>query len=101
MQNGILYYCGFQVLAPQIFWAPPHIPSEARSTMLEGWRQRLQGLLKEAPLTFPSSDSFDASSGFQLKADVKEKQAKALFGMTVGHHLGMPIPPNSQIKAGV
>uniref|UniRef100_A0A3B5RE04 Flavodoxin-like fold domain-containing protein n=1 Tax=Xiphophorus maculatus TaxID=8083 RepID=A0A3B5RE04_XIPMA len=22
LQNGILHYCGFQVLAPQIFWAP-------------------------------------------------------------------------------
>uniref|UniRef100_A0A673X5K0 Flavodoxin-like fold domain-containing protein n=1 Tax=Salmo trutta TaxID=8032 RepID=A0A673X5K0_SALTR len=30
LQNGILHYCGFQVLAPQIFWAPPHITSEAR-----------------------------------------------------------------------
>ncbi|KAK5918780.1 hypothetical protein CesoFtcFv8_000410 [Champsocephalus esox] len=24
LQNGILHYCGFQVLAPQIFWAPSH-----------------------------------------------------------------------------
>uniref|UniRef100_A0A8C7QQL8 Flavodoxin-like fold domain-containing protein n=1 Tax=Oncorhynchus mykiss TaxID=8022 RepID=A0A8C7QQL8_ONCMY len=28
--NGNLHYCGFQVWAPQIFWAPNHIPSEAR-----------------------------------------------------------------------
>uniref|UniRef100_A0A8C2ZUD8 Flavodoxin-like fold domain-containing protein n=1 Tax=Cyclopterus lumpus TaxID=8103 RepID=A0A8C2ZUD8_CYCLU len=43
LQNGILHYCGFQVLAPQIFWAPSHVPSEARSTMLTRWRTRLLG----------------------------------------------------------
>ncbi|XP_031434652.1 NAD(P)H dehydrogenase [quinone] 1-like isoform X1 [Clupea harengus] len=101
LQNGILYYCGFQVLAPQIFWAPPHIPSDARDTMLEGWRQRLKGLLSETPLTFAPADSFDTGSGFQLKKEVKEQQAKAPFGLTVGHHLGKPLPPNNQIKAGV
>ncbi|XP_076120494.1 NAD(P)H dehydrogenase [quinone] 1-like isoform X2 [Alosa pseudoharengus] len=101
IQNGILYYCGFSVLAPQIFWAPPHIPSEARSTMLENWRQRLQGLMTESPLTFAPSDSFDTGSGFQLKTEVKEQQAEAQFGLTVGHHLGKPIPPNNQIRAGV
>ena len=101
LQNGILYYCGFQVLAPQIFWAPPHIPSDARDTMLEGWRKRLQGLLSETPLTFAPADSFDTGSGFQLKKEVKEQQAKAPFGLTVGHHMGKPLPPNNQIKAGV
>uniref|UniRef100_A0A4W5NTZ8 NAD(P)H quinone dehydrogenase 1 n=1 Tax=Hucho hucho TaxID=62062 RepID=A0A4W5NTZ8_9TELE len=49
LQNGILHYCGFQVLAPQIFWAPPHIPSEARCSMLEAWRTRLEGLRGETP----------------------------------------------------
>uniref|UniRef100_A0A673X9T2 NAD(P)H quinone dehydrogenase 1 n=1 Tax=Salmo trutta TaxID=8032 RepID=A0A673X9T2_SALTR len=43
LQNGILHYCGFQVLAPQIFWPPPHIPSESRCSMLEAWRTRLEG----------------------------------------------------------
>uniref|UniRef100_A0A8C9WQN5 Flavodoxin-like fold domain-containing protein n=1 Tax=Sander lucioperca TaxID=283035 RepID=A0A8C9WQN5_SANLU len=33
LQNGILHYCGFQVLAPQIFWALSYVPSDARSTM--------------------------------------------------------------------
>uniref|UniRef100_A0A3Q3X610 Flavodoxin-like fold domain-containing protein n=1 Tax=Mola mola TaxID=94237 RepID=A0A3Q3X610_MOLML len=57
LQNGILHYCGFQVLAPQIFWAPSHVPSELRGTMLEGWRTRLQGLLGEEPLSFTPLDS--------------------------------------------
>ncbi|XP_063070795.1 NAD(P)H dehydrogenase [quinone] 1-like isoform X1 [Engraulis encrasicolus] len=98
IQNGILYYCGFQVLAPQIFWAPPHITAEGRSSVLEGWRKRLPGLLSETPLSFTPSDSFDTSSGFQLKSEVKEKQAEAEYGLTVGHHLGKPLPPNNQFR---
>lgn len=100
-QNGILHYCGFQVLAPQIFWAPSHISSEARSTMLEGWRTRLQGLLGEEPLSFTPLDCFDGERGFQLKPEVHEKHATKEFGLTVGIHLGKPLPPNNQMKAGV
>uniref|UniRef100_A0A673XC75 Ribosyldihydronicotinamide dehydrogenase [quinone] n=1 Tax=Salmo trutta TaxID=8032 RepID=A0A673XC75_SALTR len=101
LQNGILHYCGFQVLAPQIFWPPPHIPSESRCSMLEAWRTRLEGLLGETPLYFTPSDSFDGGRGFQLKEDIQEKHAAKKFGLTVGTHLGKPLPPNSQIKAGV
>ncbi|KAK6309748.1 hypothetical protein J4Q44_G00196290 [Coregonus suidteri] len=101
LQNGILHYCGFQVLAPQIFWAPLHIPVEARDSMLEAWCTRLQGLLGEMPLTFTPSDSFGGGQGFHLKEDVQEKHAANEFGLSVGIHLGKPLPPNSQIKAGV
>ncbi|XP_041806990.1 ribosyldihydronicotinamide dehydrogenase [quinone]-like [Chelmon rostratus] len=101
LQNGILHYCGFQVLAPQIFWAPSHISPEARNTMLEGWRTRLQGLLGEEPLSFTPMDCFDKEKGFQLKPEVCEKHATKEFGLTVGIHLGKPLPPNSQMKAGV
>uniref|UniRef100_A0A8C7X3T2 Flavodoxin-like fold domain-containing protein n=1 Tax=Oryzias sinensis TaxID=183150 RepID=A0A8C7X3T2_9TELE len=60
IQNGILHYCGFQVLPPQVFWAPSCASPEARTAMLEGWRSRLQGLLEE----------------------------NHEFGLTVGIHLG-------------
>ncbi|KAM9710824.1 ribosyldihydronicotinamide dehydrogenase [quinone]-like [Menidia menidia] len=99
LQNGILHYCGFQVLAPQIFWAPSCASPEARKGMLEGWRTRLQGLLEEKPLSFIPLDSFD-DKGFQLKPDVHEKHASKEFGLTVGIHLGKPLPPHSQMKAG-
>uniref|UniRef100_A0A8C1JPY2 NAD(P)H quinone dehydrogenase 1 n=1 Tax=Cyprinus carpio TaxID=7962 RepID=A0A8C1JPY2_CYPCA len=101
IQNGVLNYCGFQVLAPQIFWAPTHLSPEAREGLLEGWRARLQGLLNEAPLTFPPVDIFDEGKGFQLKTEIREKQAESLFGLTVGHHLEKPLPPHNQMKAGV
>ncbi|XP_070694474.1 ribosyldihydronicotinamide dehydrogenase [quinone]-like [Pempheris klunzingeri] len=101
LQNGILHYCGFQVLAPQIFWAPSHISSEERIAMLESWRTRLQGLLGEEPLSFTPLDCFDREKGFQLKPEVCEKHATKEFGLTVGIHLGKPLPPNNQMKAGV
>ncbi|XP_039505013.1 ribosyldihydronicotinamide dehydrogenase [quinone]-like isoform X1 [Pimephales promelas] len=101
VQNGVLNYCGFQVLAPQVFWAPTHLSSEARDSLLKDWRTRLQGLLSEVPLSFPPIDSFDEVKGFQLKPEVHEKQAGSPFGLTVGHHLEKPLPPHSQMKAGV
>ncbi|XP_034054914.1 ribosyldihydronicotinamide dehydrogenase [quinone]-like isoform X1 [Gymnodraco acuticeps] len=101
LQNGILHYCGFQVLAPQIFWAPSHVSSEARGTMLEGWRTRMQGLLGENPLAFTPLDCFDGEKGYQLKPEVHEQHAAKEFGLTVGIHLGKALPPNNQMKAGV
>uniref|UniRef100_A0AAY4B652 Flavodoxin-like fold domain-containing protein n=1 Tax=Denticeps clupeoides TaxID=299321 RepID=A0AAY4B652_9TELE len=101
IQNGILHFCGFQVLPPQIFWAPAYVPQEARASMLETWTGRLQGLLNEAPLSFAPCDSFDLEKGFQMKVDVQEKHSGSPYGLTVGHHLGKPLPPNSQMKAGV
>ncbi|KAG7242702.1 hypothetical protein INR49_020077 [Caranx melampygus] len=61
LQNGTLHFCGFQVLAPQIFWSPAHCPLMVRTAMLEGWRGRLKGLLAEKPLTFAPCELFDLS----------------------------------------
>ncbi|MEQ2198131.1 hypothetical protein XENOCAPTIV_008280 [Xenoophorus captivus] len=86
-----------QVLAPQIFWAPAS--AEDRKSMLESWSTRLQGLLEEKLLSFIPLDCFDEKA-FQLKPDVHEKHASKEFGLTVGIHLNMPLPPHSQMKAG-
>ncbi|XP_051794806.1 NAD(P)H dehydrogenase [quinone] 1-like isoform X2 [Acanthochromis polyacanthus] len=102
LQNGILRFCGFQVLAPQIFYSPAHNPPAVRTSMLEGWRARLKGLMLEKPLSFPSVELFDLNSqdGFRLKPEVKKEQEKHKFGITTGHHLGKPLPPDNQTKAG-
>ncbi|XP_030642692.1 NAD(P)H dehydrogenase [quinone] 1-like [Chanos chanos] len=101
IQNGILHYCGFQVLGPQIFWAPPSISPEERESMLSAWRTRLQGLLSEPALTFPLLECFDPGMGFKLKPEVHEKHVDASHGLTVGQHLGKALPPNSQLRAGI
>uniref|UniRef100_A0A3Q3Q2U5 NAD(P)H dehydrogenase [quinone] 1 n=1 Tax=Monopterus albus TaxID=43700 RepID=A0A3Q3Q2U5_MONAL len=101
LQSGILRFCGFQVLAPQIFWSVAHCPPSVRTTMLEGWRARLKGVLAEKPLTFAPSELFDLSfqGGFMLKPKVREELKLQPYGITVGHHLGKALPPDNQTKA--
>lgn len=101
LQHGVLHFCGFQVLAPQIFWSPAHSPAAVRSQMLEGWRGRLRRLLTERPLTFASSHLFDLSfqGGFRLRPEVQEEQESLPFGISTGHHLGKPLPPGNQTAA--
>ncbi|XP_061567784.1 NAD(P)H dehydrogenase [quinone] 1-like [Cololabis saira] len=101
LQNGTLHFCGFRVLAPQIFWGPAHCPAGVRTAMLAGWRSRLKGLLAEPPLTFAPCELFDLSfqGGFLLRPEVKEELAPQRYGITTGHHLGKPLPPDNQTKA--
>ncbi|XP_039994872.1 NAD(P)H dehydrogenase [quinone] 1 isoform X3 [Xiphias gladius] len=101
LQNGTLHFCGFQVLAPQIFWSPAHCPPAARAAMLEGWGARLKGLPAEKPLTFAPCELFDLSfqGGFLLWPGVREERESRPYGITTGHHLGKPLPPDNQTKA--
>uniref|UniRef100_A0AAR2J3Z8 Ribosyldihydronicotinamide dehydrogenase [quinone] n=1 Tax=Pygocentrus nattereri TaxID=42514 RepID=A0AAR2J3Z8_PYGNA len=101
LQNGVLHFCGFQVLAPQIFWGPAHASPSERKAMLEAWQARLNGLLEEQPLSFASSKLFDLSvqAGARLRPEVKETYASQPYGLTTGQHLGKPLPPNNQTKS--
>ncbi|TWW67624.1 NAD(P)H dehydrogenase [quinone] 1 [Takifugu flavidus] len=101
IQNGTLHFCGFQVLAPQIFWCPAHSTPDARTAMLDGWRARLEGLMREKPLTFAHCELFNLSfqGGFLMRPEVKRQQESEPFGLTTGHHLGKPLPPDNQLKA--
>ncbi|KAM9408333.1 NAD(P)H dehydrogenase [quinone] 1 [Pholidichthys leucotaenia] len=101
LQYGVLHFCGFQVLAPQIFWSPAHSPHAVRTAMLDGWRSRLKGLTEEMPLTFAPSQLFDLSfqGGFVLRPETREAETSRPYGITTGHHLGKPLPPENQTKA--
>lgn len=100
-QNGTLHFCGFQVLAPQIFWSPAHAPPQQRTAMLDGWRARLKGLMAERPLAFAPAHLFNLSfeGGFTMKPEMKKLLERESFGLTTGHHLGKPLPPDNQLKA--
>ncbi|KAA8596163.1 hypothetical protein FQN60_011454 [Etheostoma spectabile] len=100
-KNGVLHFCGFQVLAPQIFWGPAHCPPAVRAAMLDGWRARVKGLSEERPLTFAPCDLFDLSfrGGFRLWPRAREERESQGFGITTGHHLGKPLPPDNQTRA--
>ncbi|XP_037401407.1 NAD(P)H dehydrogenase [quinone] 1-like isoform X2 [Pygocentrus nattereri] len=101
LQNGVLRFCGFQVLAPQIFWCVADAPPSERTAMLEAWQARLKGMLDEQPLSFAPTKLFDLSvqGGFRLCSDMKEAYASQPYGLTTGQHLGKPLPPNNQMKA--
>lgn len=101
MQNGVLRFCGFQVLAPQIFWSPAHTPADVREALLGGWKTRLQGLLDEKPLPFVRTELFDLNfqAGFRIRQEVKDEYASKPYGLTTAHHLGKALPPNNQTKA--
>uniref|UniRef100_A0A8D0GFA0 NAD(P)H dehydrogenase [quinone] 1 n=1 Tax=Sphenodon punctatus TaxID=8508 RepID=A0A8D0GFA0_SPHPU len=99
-QNGTLYFCGFQVLEPQIAFSIGHTPEDARSQILDGWRKRLGRIWEEKPLTFAPCSDFEMSfaGGFLLKEEVQKKQKGQKYGMTVGQHLGKPLPADNQVK---
>ncbi|KAF0022315.1 hypothetical protein F2P81_025421 [Scophthalmus maximus] len=101
LQNGTLHFCGFQVLAPQIFWGPAHCPPAVRGVMLQEWRARLKGLQAERPLTFAPCEMFDLSfqGGFLLRPEAREERESHSYGITTGHHLGKLLPPDNQTRA--
>lgn len=100
-QSGTLHFCGFQVLEPQLTYSVGHIPADARIQILEGWKKRLENIWDETPLYFAPSSFFDLNfqAGFLMKKEVQEEQKNKQFGLSVGHHLGKPIPNDNQIKA--
>ncbi|KYO38507.1 NAD(P)H dehydrogenase [quinone] 1 [Alligator mississippiensis] len=101
IQNGTLYFCGFQVLEPQIAYSIGHTPEDVRSQILMGWKERLGSIWEEKPLSFVPSSSFELSfkGGFKLKAEAQEQQKDQKYGLSVGQHLGKAIPPDNQVKA--
>ncbi|KAM5138102.1 NAD(P)H dehydrogenase [quinone] 1 isoform 2-T2 [Mantella aurantiaca] len=102
VQRGILHFCGFQVLEPQISCSIAHTPPEKRAIILEAWKARLAKICEEKPISFVPNEDFDMSfaGGFVLKKEVVVEKHKDQYGPSVGQHMGKPLPPDSQVKAG-
>ncbi|MEE6500311.1 hypothetical protein FKM82_003737 [Ascaphus truei] len=102
VQRGILHFCGFQVLEPQISYSIAHTPPEKRAQILEAWQARLGKVCEEKPISFVPNDHFDLSfpGGFVLRKEVVEANASNQFGLSVGQHMGKALPPDTQVKAG-
>ncbi|XP_069824635.1 NAD(P)H dehydrogenase [quinone] 1-like [Dendropsophus ebraccatus] len=102
IQRGILNFCGFQVLEPQINFSIAHTPPEKRSLLLEAWQARLSKIMEEKPISFAANEDFDLSfaGGFVLKKEVLENNSSKKYGLTVGQHAGKALPPDNQVKAG-
>ena len=50
IQRGVLEFCGFSVLAPQIAYGPARAGDEVRAAALAAWQTRLATLLDEEPI---------------------------------------------------
>ncbi|CAM9695558.1 unnamed protein product [Lampetra fluviatilis] len=99
MQQGMLHFCGFQVLAPQISWSPSFMPEEGRKGLVAMWEQRLASVWQEKTLKFAPLELFDPKKGFVLNDDTVKNLSTKPQGLTVGQHAGKPLPPNNQTKA--
>ncbi len=58
--QGTLAYTGMTVLPPFVAWHVPYISPEARTAMLQDYRQHLVRLDEATPLVFPSLDQFES-----------------------------------------
>lgn len=76
IQNGVLAFCGFDVLAPFIANAVPYVDDDSRRHMLDAYGERLSHISEDTPLSFHRRDEFDR--GWKLRPDVEPR--------TVGHH---------------
>ncbi len=82
IQNGVLAFCGFDVLAPFIANAVPYVDDARRARILDAYDNRLTGIAVERPLSFHRRDDFDAR--WKIKPDVEPR--------TVGHYFaGVPV----------
>uniref|UniRef100_A0A2D4PEX0 Flavodoxin-like fold domain-containing protein n=1 Tax=Micrurus surinamensis TaxID=129470 RepID=A0A2D4PEX0_MICSU len=50
LKHGILHFCGFSVLSPQICFASEYVTEEKRKEMLISWVKRLQTIWEEKPI---------------------------------------------------
>ncbi|XP_044280482.1 ribosyldihydronicotinamide dehydrogenase [quinone] isoform X1 [Varanus komodoensis] len=50
MQHGILHFCGFSILTPQICYAPESMTEDERVQILSSWMKRLRTIWEEKPI---------------------------------------------------
>ncbi|XP_029446376.1 ribosyldihydronicotinamide dehydrogenase [quinone] isoform X2 [Rhinatrema bivittatum] len=51
IQHGMMHFCGFKILSPQINFAPEYVTESRRKEMLTSWAQRLESIWNEKPIT--------------------------------------------------
>ena len=50
IHRGVLEFCGFDVLAPQVTWGPVRLTDEQRAAALAAWAERLRHIEAEPPI---------------------------------------------------
>lgn len=80
IQNGVLAFCGFEVLSPFIAGAVPYSDTHARATLLADYGRRLRTLHDETPLPFHRRDEFDKR--WRMNPEVEPRTVGHFFGRT-------------------
>lgn len=75
IHNGILAFCGFEVLPPFVVNAAPYLDEEQGRAAIAAYGARLNGIAHETPMEFHRRDEFDKQ--WKMRADVTPR--------TVGH----------------
>ena len=78
IQNGVLAFCGFDVLVPFVANSVPYVDDAARAAILAAYERRLTGLHHETPLHFHRRIEFDRR--WKMKPEIEPR--------TVGHFFG-------------
>ncbi|XP_033736511.1 NAD(P)H dehydrogenase [quinone] 1-like [Pecten maximus] len=91
IQYGTLRTCGFHVLPPQLSYGMPFIDESTRTDYLSQWRERLQNIWTEVPLSFLTCSDYDPAT-FTLTKDFCDKTKQSERAPSVGHHMGKPLP---------
>lgn len=78
IQNGVLAFCGFDVLTPFVADSVTYSDDSARASILADYGRRLAGLSGETPLLFHRRDEFDRR--WKMNPDIEPR--------TVGHYFG-------------
>ncbi|XP_044280483.1 ribosyldihydronicotinamide dehydrogenase [quinone] isoform X2 [Varanus komodoensis] len=50
LKHGILHFCGFSILTPQICYAPESMTEDERVQILSSWMKRLRTIWEEKPI---------------------------------------------------
>lgn len=96
-------FVGFDVLPAQVYYAVESATEKERQLMLSRWSKRLKKIegeqvIKFVPLShYEYEDASRPIQGMRLKEKILDQNTDCSYGLTVGQHLGKPIPPNSLI----
>lgn len=77
LQHGVLRFCGFDALAPNIIWSAPYMTEADRQAAINRYRDRLIGL--EVEKAEPAHSRQDFDENWQLKPGISP--------LTVGHRI--------------
>ena len=102
-QCGVLRFCGFDVLAPNILFGVEGPPKPETTDKIAHFSKRLETIFDETPIKFYLKTDFEPAdpskhmTGLVLKQSIQD--GAGAHGPTVGQHCGKPLPPHQQLVA--